>query len=931
MTDHGIGRRVFKGLVEYPLPQKRGVFDYVFFVPEKGDGYRDGASGFFKRFYPHHVRKDATSLEALIAIIDEDIERGRLQHVREIVIVAHGTHRGLQFPVLSSITEENKGYKDLTALSLAWLQRDLSEDKFRSLRQGRERVIAHLTDESWVTIRACRFGLARDALYALYSFFGGRANVYAPTQYQFFGPTPVRAGMRFENTVELYDHLVKQRYFPRDIHSRTRKETIVAERVNAVKCSDEFAVASMAEDAAAYRAVTAELNRKRLPATVTAVFADHELFPTRGARVQPLKRNRAWRIDDRLRHGKETFEIQYHLREAIDGDGNAAIWAKARLTHHSKLIRESDEGTFALQLFFRPTEQDLWKGKLFRLAVDVEGPRRNARQKARYDDVEAALNRGQPTGGKIDLIAEFLKSSEQIELTQPRIRKGPSSGEGRTKTLSWIIEDREQYLVKSEPGLSEQGELTRAITVYRDPAAQSLLEQELLTHIGVDPDTVGTELQACLDRFTLDELASLVDYLRSPVKPEHLFYIHQAQQAMNRKQDFFQWLDQRQPDKETRLIPGGDGYTGLSPGELEAKHSLVYPFEFKDFWREVKASSPSPTRFRTDLFSEESLARALEIDEASMASRTGLPDLPADSPFSTVETDAPPPQGLERFFVSESKDFFDVPDAPSVSCEEFEAVIKEWKQQEHLEIEDLHEWLGNKTVESGATYLEVVLDLKDTYGYFRNLAKLSELVKLPPLPSKRELVKQFLKRVAALRKIVWLQAILEVDFVVLMPADIAMKFLEDLEGRDRAWEYTGRVAAMRQWVRELNRLTYKESGFPDDPQIDVSTSLDDDPYYVSRYHEELRQLGGGRHNLPSAGDLDRMKKGFDFGVTAIEFVWFEMRRSADRSISEFLRASGLTNCQIQVLIDMDILDRKKLRAHAIREMTIQLLDELPVP
>ena len=94
-------------------------------------------------------------------------------------------------------------------------------------------------------------------------------------------------------------------------------------------------------------------------------------------------------------------------------------------------------------------------------------------------------------------------------------------------------------------------------------------------YIGSDPDTPGPELAAYLDRFSLDDLASFVDVLRSPFKPGNSIYIHHAQEAMLRKRGMQTWLAQRYPDALNAPIPS-DSYTELTLGERDDYLPLAY-------------------------------------------------------------------------------------------------------------------------------------------------------------------------------------------------------------------------------------------------------------------------------------------------------------------------------------------------------------------
>ena len=101
--------------------------------------------------------------------------------------------------------------------SLALLQVDIRAGKYKPFADKRQAVVAHLQTNSGITVRACNFGNSREALYALYSFFGGKANVYAPTEFMFIGNTAYRRKVCVGTRTRVHSHLLKQRLLPNAI------------------------------------------------------------------------------------------------------------------------------------------------------------------------------------------------------------------------------------------------------------------------------------------------------------------------------------------------------------------------------------------------------------------------------------------------------------------------------------------------------------------------------------------------------------------------------------------------------------------------------------------------------------------------------------------------------------------------------------------
>src|SRR5690606_29894773 len=156
------GRRIFEALTAYPLPPRPGTADYVFYFVGEGDAYGRGARRFFERFYKKHRAASVSSLQELVSRLHSEITTKGVQHIREVVIVAHGTARGLILPLVDGVTEsENQEYRYLTAASVALLQHDPSEGRFAAFEAQRQALVARLTEGSWVTLRACNFGKNR--------------------------------------------------------------------------------------------------------------------------------------------------------------------------------------------------------------------------------------------------------------------------------------------------------------------------------------------------------------------------------------------------------------------------------------------------------------------------------------------------------------------------------------------------------------------------------------------------------------------------------------------------------------------------------------------------------------------------------------------------------------------------------------------------
>jgi hypothetical protein len=270
MPDVGHGEALCKGLLDYPLPQQAGVRDYVFYlVGVDVPGYGQAAKFLFDTFYgQHHPVTDVTSLEGVIRALYTDVTQHGVQQIREIVIVAHGTPIGMNFPVLDSTGDRQM--MQVTPLSLSDLQDQFRSGELADFAAQRTVVLQHLAPEAWVTIRVCRFGQSDEGMYALYSFFGGAVNVYAPVNYQVFASVFLEQGARFPDRLAYHEHLMRQRFLPRGRHTPNRAKAIVEAMENPRSFSVPFVVATSpvpGPETPAYSAAA------RLPAVSTALVS----------------------------------------------------------------------------------------------------------------------------------------------------------------------------------------------------------------------------------------------------------------------------------------------------------------------------------------------------------------------------------------------------------------------------------------------------------------------------------------------------------------------------------------------------------------------------------------------------------------------------------------------------------------------------------
>lgn len=923
MSSRSAGEKIFRERTEYPLPRKAGTRDYVFFCLPTGDTFGKEARKFFDRFYKDHEPRNASSLEGMIAQLAADLARERINAIREIAIVAHGCPQALLFPVVDGATRTHFAkYKEISAASLVALQQEI-ESEFPTLFQQRKNVIARLSPESWITLRACNFGQSRAGIFALYSFFGGHANLYSPRLVQLFGRSPLTEGMRLESTLDVFEHLVKQRLLPTDAYTVARKNKIVQFVSDPARFSAPRALLTVDLNSPAapatrqYQEIIRRLNAGRMTDILLERLRENDIVLTRSREVSVVTSDARWAIRDKWvitdpsSDEKETFDIEYLLSESLSPP-QATLEVEATLVG-----KVSAKAAFPIQLFLENRENREFHGLIFPLAGYTEDT--DPSHQARYEAILSLLQRrafGDDGSSPVNLVQAF--DAEGIPLTQSRTLT-PLSAE------TWLLRDQTEYLIKVEHPPSSTGSPAHTISVYGHygKAARLRREVELMARLGVDPDQPGTELLSFLDRLSFDDLANLIDYLRNPYRPAHALYLHHAIQALNRKHGFEEWLEGRadapEPDP---LFPHSHPYGSLSLLEQEDKNHAVYDFESNVYWAEVKASNPPPQPFRSDLFTEQ----ALVFDPAELF----VPDnLEPDSPASDLDgLQALESVNAEPFF-SREKWVFTTPtdELDDISCEKFGqliALVKTFAAKSEPEIEEALRNFKIAGDRSLFNFYGLPKPLKFALDFWkisavdpgiveRALAAL--LVGQPVLG-----VTYHLRPIA-----LYIYRGLGYVGIAMAVAEIFLNYLNDYSNTLAYWEQAGKLAGIRQWLRALLRLSSRnENAFPTEIAIDIGNSG------VAAYIKELNDEHGDQgERTVLVFSPDRIQQGFEDGVRLIEAEANEVLSKSELIIDRALRMGGLDACKIQKLRDANVVDPARTRALVMREFARFLLTELP--
>ena len=524
------------------------------------------------------------------------------------------------------------------------------------------------------------------------------------------------------------------------------------------------------------------------------------------------------------------------------------------------------------------------------------------------------------------------RSSKQqatsISAPTAKVTVQPASGTPPRQRKSWIVTDTQSYLIKLEHPFTSEGFQAHALTVYNnfDAKGRLLYDCEILQYLGEDPDTPGPELAASLDRYSIDDLTKLIDYLRTPYRAENSFYIYHAQQAIMRKKEALTWWFQQYGEAAKNQPLVEQPYAELYRSEREDKVAIVYDFDFPQYWKEVKASDPPAAPVQQDLFQEELLWKHFKMRVEDLLVRNDPDEIQPDSPFNNdddlraVET-----QGLQRY-VAVEKFVVDPAETQEVNCAEFRQIVTKWKDLQGKDLEEIRNTLDALKTATGKSFLKVIFEL---YGEFHIDGVVMGLALWNIASVKPSLLEKVIARIPVLSESAWLGGIVSILPAITIPLGMWMKFLKAQQQTVDVWENIGKLTAVRQWLRMLIDLTYvKETSFPSTFTLDVSTFISANPYYVGRYYQE--QIDQSGSYAPFIFAPTNMKNGFDTGAALMAKAGAEILRKVDEVIDEALHASGsFDTCKINVLKDLGVIDFPRMRALVLRQVAQKLLELLP--
>jgi hypothetical protein len=937
MSDFPAGEKIFKNLVEYPLPVTTGIRDYIFnFVPT-GDPYGIESRKFFATYYKNHVAKDVTSLEAMIGILNSDVTGGGITQIREIVIVAHATAHKLFTQILIDISDPaNAIYASVIPSSLLKLQTDFNANKFPDFNSNRKTVVAHLKANSWVTIRGCNFGKSDNGMYGLYSFFGGFANLYAPRVYQYFGNWPINWAKtaddkkekysaiqpRLSTTLRVHQHLSMQRFFPKDIHTPDRIDVVVTALVESGKFSDPFVLATKNVDdttsteAIAYDQIVAGLNTRTVSASLKQQFQAAE-FPLTSPKVMGVRTDQ-WHIRDVLSHDSAQYAVDYLIEQ-----DSPQLSSTTTLTTSARDIESiSSSPSVILQMFFDEDDNKTFKGWLFQLTAYVEAPdpAANPDDKTKYDAVNQLLTNLQfsdGSSGGVNIKDLFTGAYTLTDTAVITLYSPPAE----TVKIVWLITDTTNYLVKVERGATPSDGAGHSISVYSmlTPAQQAAMEHDLISSpsFGINSDVPGTELMAYLDQYTLSQLLDFIDFLRESYAPENVIYIKHAAETIRRKSGFMAWyMNSVEWEDLQNNVLVNNGYAELGIREHDDMLTQYYTFDTNNCWSEVKSSQPTTTSIQQDLFTEEMLKFTDDT--------TGTDGLDPDSPSSNLDALRTVQSQNKPNLYAADKVVISIPSRTDLTCAQFTDLLNKIKAVGSTDPDTILAAIGDYKVEEEITFLDYATE----DGGFPSLKLLWEMIENFEVYTESEsVIAETLGGIAEWEgafAVGLVGAIVEVFIIELKIANAEVDAAEN-------WEREGKIVAIRQWAEAIQGLVLTQGyKFPVPITIDPNTGSVE-AYYINRYRNEYQEYWHVPSPFPNIPNPDDLKKGFDDAWPEIERVGNEVLAKAGDILDTALKRAGLDACKINALHNSGFIDMDKTTNVMMVQFAKIVLDKCPAP
>jgi hypothetical protein len=972
-----IGERLYKARTEYPLLTERGTGDFIYYYGPNDD-YSQAAQRFLDPVYPRHLKERVDSLMQVIDDLDGHVTRGGIERIREVVLVGHANRDELLLPVVPNPSPE---YLSVNAASLHALQaafRAGGDADLSGFDDRRKQVVARMSRDSFVTIRACRFGRSKEGMFALYSFFGGHANVYAATTYMFFSDTTIGPNGRFGTAEDVVEHMASQRIIRRQPRTPNRRAAVVTMLAEPGLASEPINVAKAdlsqeSVETAQYLADVADLAKGKVPDRLSSAIED-ELgvtlaqptvsLPT-GETIQSLNgagdlHITQWLIHEPSPARLDVLEPQLGYKPSHElrleftvndyrptrGGVAASLEVDARVV---ELKPDANTGAargrprFYFQLFLNEVDADRYAGVLGTLAFhQVAGA--DPERVAELDGLEAALNRllGGQNDADATLLREAVWKSAVIDIPEQgvSVTTVDITKELREQgvTTAWLVNAGEVFGVEKVEQVDDAGQRNVAIRLrkFMSPGEQDRYRRQLINDPswGTNPDVPGVELMSYLDGLTVDELIALIDYLdgihdvrRTEVGP---VWRHSTAALHDKKDKTWE-----QPILATQM---GDPLFPMScryyqeyhfdskPGVFLDLDRTSYPFYSRIHWAQVRESNPPSPSPVADLFSEQVLPQP----PARLSGRTPAP---SDSMAITRKPATQTEIDMLATFSATTKFEYHPPAIPEDrDCEKFAQTAKKL-----FDLAALPESGLDTAIEAFAVDIDnndpTASDIKKLMKTGRKLFN----IMMDKTGSKEEkiavkLMERF-PRLAMGAQVTprLVQLARGISFATTMYSLFAWMFtrlLADVEGFQATGRALGAQAAMRAYARNLRAHSRAHpNDFPETIPFSIAAPSGSDPQTFAMDMLRVSLNAGQDENLSVIPHPRLIREGYDKGRRVVEESVARELRYAATTMNRQLRIAGLTECEVNALHKSGWLDPPRVR-DAVMMQTANAIDKV---
>jgi hypothetical protein len=794
------GRQILARMQSYPLAPSADRRDYVFYFVPESDEYGKYARVFFRTYYPRHVGVRVTSLEHLFTVLERDMARARANvRIREIVVVAHSNSWGVLAPLTHKDYLARKANDDdgleWYANHLARLQRTILSEHI-DFQRARARVLRHLDDASWVTVRSCNFGFSPEGMYALWTVFGGRANLYALRAYMTFATIALGDDARLKSDDEAYDYLRKQGL----------------------------------------------LDRATPPATRAR------------AQVRPI-----------LARNGNRLPVQFFIPEE--------------------------------------TVHDYFEGMVARIAANppYEG---GEPPPVPYEKLMDELDNRRP-----ETLLKILKRESQGLTFTGRPRLAPTN-----RRREWTLQGRvagttRTYHVRETGERMGDGSARREVKVFEPVrSAQKLGSEPPWTMYGVPYDVPGTEVQAYLDRFSIDDLVGLQEIVRSGYRSRDAIVIEQAQRSIGRRLHFMSWFTEtpcfRMELRDPLFGPEGEESCywspypprGLKDHEMNDLRATAHvDHNGYGMWVDVKAAQAPEVQFREDVF----LEHPLPDYAATVSDYRGL-----DTASLGDESPAEPRRRRQGGRLARRKD--EPLDAPDPGTGPATEVLRGLSDEDLLKaLTTILEQrkLGPDVTSAQAQRVVEVADLTLT----SLIAVITEVGAWAP--------SSLIGRLA-LSEGFWLGA--EGFYATIVSPLVGWVLITvDFRRATEAHRAMGMRAALRQATGALRTLSFRLGDGRDVAGLTIPAVTAEGN--VNREFELKKYVLTARKAVEEEhfGFIhEKFLEGYDLVIGETAKLANEVIRETDDLVRQQLRGLGLTDRQVELVLESGVIDMKKVYAVA---------------